>query len=243
MARDSLRAPRVSAPDLPRLARRPSPDRSRRGPGPGPDRGSLGNGGCRARAPRGVHRGRGIRRPPRPDRRDAHRRRDHGPAGDRAASGSRAGGGVRVTGGRIGTLDLRGAELDERGAARHPHRLPLARAARRATTCWSSDCVIGALDLPQATPRRGSRSRTPGPTRSTPRGLRCEHLDLRGLEAVSYHSILRGAPATRRDARRSARSSALAPALAVALGIRDRRLSVSPATVGCSQATSPHGAG
>ena len=52
-------------------------------------------------------------------------------------------------------------------------------------TCVVADCVIGALDLPQATLTRVRFEDSRADEVDT-RGLRAEHLDLRGLEAVSY---------------------------------------------------------
>lgn len=121
---------------------------------------------------------------------------------------------VRLTGGRIGTLDLRSAELD--GVELRGIRIDyLALPAARVNDLVVADCVIGALDLPQATLTRVRFEDSRADEVDT-RGLRSEHLDLRGLEAVSYTD-----PAGLRRATLSFRQvEHLAPALATALGIR-----------------------
>ena len=122
---------------------------------------------------------------------------------------------VRIVGGRIGTLDLADADLDEvelRGVRIDYVSLAAARV---------SDLLIAATHHRHARHAagddlRGWRSSTAAPTRSISRGIRAEDLDLRGLEAVSYLD-----PASLRGATLSARQvEYLAPALAQALGIR-----------------------
>ena len=121
---------------------------------------------------------------------------------------------VRITGGRIGTLDLADAQLDEvelRGI-----RIDyLSLAAATVNDLIVADCTIGSLDVPQARLSRVAFTDSAADEVDT-RGLRCEHLDLRGLEAVSYLDLaaLRGATLSPRQV------GALAPSLAAALGIR-----------------------
>ena len=101
-------------------------------------------------------------------------------------------------------MELRGIRIDY-----------LALPAARVNDLLVVDCVIGALDLPQATLTRVRFEDSRADEVDT-RGLRSEHLDLRGLEAVSYTD-----PAGLRRATLSFRQvEHLAPALAVALGIR-----------------------
>lgn len=121
---------------------------------------------------------------------------------------------VRFTGGRIGTLDLADVDADEvelRGI-----RIDyLSLAGARIEDLLITDCTFGTVDLPQAGLVRvafhGSRA-----DEVDTRGVRCEHVDLRGLEALSYLDLasLRGATLSPQQV------ETLAPAFAAALGIR-----------------------
>lgn len=121
---------------------------------------------------------------------------------------------VRIAGGRIGTLDLTDAELDEvelRGI-----RIDyLSLGGGRVADLVVAGCTIGTLDMPQARVSRVALVDSRADEVDT-RGLRAEHLDLRGLEAGSYldPGSLRGATLSPRQVEQ------LAPALAAALGIR-----------------------
>jgi uncharacterized protein YjbI with pentapeptide repeats len=120
---------------------------------------------------------------------------------------------VRMTGGRIGTFDLSGSELG--GIELRGLRIDyLSLRGARATDILVADCVIGSIDLPLATLSRvaflGSRA-----DEVESDGLRAEHVDLRGLDALSF---------TRPDALRGTTLSevqvaALAVPLALAAGI------------------------
>lgn len=123
---------------------------------------------------------------------------------------------ARFTGGRIGTLDLADADIDEvelRGI-----RIDyLSLAGARVEDLVISGCTIGTLDVPQARLSRVAFHDSRADEVDT-RGVRCEHVDLRGLDAVSYLD-----PAGLRGATLSpAQIEQLAPALAAALGIRIR---------------------
>ncbi|KHK98261.1 hypothetical protein LK09_04265 [Microbacterium mangrovi] len=120
---------------------------------------------------------------------------------------------VRSVGGRVGALDFGRAELasvELRGI--RVDYLTLAGAT--AADVVFVDCAIGTLDLPGATLSRvrfeGCRA-----DEVDTRDLRAEHLDLRGLDALSFTSPagLRGATLATRQV------ELLAADLAVALGI------------------------
>jgi uncharacterized protein YjbI with pentapeptide repeats len=121
---------------------------------------------------------------------------------------------VRIAGGRIGTLDLADAELDEvelRGI-----RIDyLSLRGARVSDLLISGCTIGTLDVPQARLARVAFDDSRADEVDT-RGLRAEHLDLGGLDALSYLDLasLGGATLSQRQVEQ------LAPALAAALGIR-----------------------
>jgi uncharacterized protein YjbI with pentapeptide repeats len=103
---------------------------------------------------------------------------------------------VRFTGGRIGTLDLSAAALDEvelRGV-----RVDyLSLAGAKIEDLLVSDCTITTLDLPQATVSRVRFVNSRAQEVDT-RGMRAENVDLRGLDATSYLDVasLRGATLT-----------------------------------------------
>lgn len=120
---------------------------------------------------------------------------------------------IAVDGGRIGTLDLSGAELDsvELRGVRIDY-LSLRGATVRDVLI--ADCVIGTLDLPLATLSR-VRFEDSRADEVDSDGLRAEHVDLRGLEALSY-----GRPDSLRGVTLSHRQVELAAAdFARALGI------------------------
>lgn len=123
---------------------------------------------------------------------------------------------VRIEGGRIGTLDLADAELDEvelRGI-----RLDyLSLANARIEDLLFADCVLGTLDLPQATASRVRFENTSADDVDT-RALHGEDVDLRGLDALSFTDAasLRGTTLTAVQIER------LAPAFAATLGIHVR---------------------
>lgn len=106
---------------------------------------------------------------------------------------------VAVIGGRIGTLDLSGAELDsvELRGLRIDY---LSLRGAKVRDVLVADCVIGTLDLPLATLSRvrfdGSRA-----DEVDSDGLRAEHTDLRGLEALLFGrpGALRGVTLTHRQ--------------------------------------------
>ena len=120
---------------------------------------------------------------------------------------------VEISGGRIGTLDLMRAEFDGiivRGARIDYLSLPAAQLA----DVQFIDCRIGTMDLPQATTTRVAFTGSQVDEVDT-RGLRAQHTDLRGLEALSFTdpTALRGATLSPQQAETHA------VALAVALGI------------------------
>ncbi len=123
---------------------------------------------------------------------------------------------MRVEGGRIGTLDLSDAELDEvrlRGI-----RIDyLSLAGARVDDLVIADCTIGALDLPGARLTRVAFASTRADEVDT-RGLRSADLDLRGLDALAYLDVtgLRDATMSGDQVER------IAAALAAGLGIRIR---------------------
>jgi len=120
---------------------------------------------------------------------------------------------VAVDGGRVGTLDLSGAELDsvELRGVRIDY-LSLRGATVRDVLV--SGCVVGTLDLPLATLSR-VRFEDSRAEEVASDGLRAEHVDLRGLEALVY-----GRPDSLRGVTLSHRQVELAAAdFARALGI------------------------
>ena len=123
---------------------------------------------------------------------------------------------VRFAGGRIGTLDLGMADIDEvelRGMRIDYLTLGGARIADLLIV----DCAIGSLDMPQATATRVAFENTRCDEVDA-RGLRADHVDLRGLEMLS----LTDAAALRGTTLSTAQIERLAPALASALGIQVR---------------------
>lgn len=121
---------------------------------------------------------------------------------------------VRIVGGRIGTLDLADAELDE--VELRSIRIDyLSLAGAQVEDLLVTDCRIGSMDVPQARLTRVAFADSTCDEVDT-RGLRAEHVDFRGLEALSYLDLasLRGATLSPRQV------EVLAPALATALGIR-----------------------
>lgn len=100
---------------------------------------------------------------------------------------------VRVTGGRIGTLDLAEAEIDE-VELRDVRIEYLNLAGATAADVEIVDCTIRAIDLPGAELRRVRFEGTRGDEIDT-RELRADDVDLRGLDAADYSSLdgLRGA--------------------------------------------------
>ncbi|WP_243074958.1 pentapeptide repeat-containing protein [Microbacterium sp. SS28] len=120
---------------------------------------------------------------------------------------------VRVTGGRIGTLDLSSAELT--GVALRGVRIDyLSLRGANASDVIVADCSIGTVDLPLATLSRVAFVDSRADEVATD-GLRAEHVDLRGLDALALTSpeSLRGATLSERQV------ESLAVPLARALGI------------------------
>ncbi|MDQ0612560.1 uncharacterized protein YjbI with pentapeptide repeats [Microbacterium sp. W4I4] len=120
---------------------------------------------------------------------------------------------VRISGGRIGTLDLSDARIGE--LELHGVRIDyLTLAAAKAVDVRIGSCQITALDLPGATLTRLAFTDSRSDEVDT-RGLRAEHVDLRGLDALSFLDVasLRGTTLTFRQA------ELLAPAFAAAAGI------------------------
>lgn len=123
---------------------------------------------------------------------------------------------VEIEGGRIGTADLLRAELDGvvlRGVRVDYLGLPSARIGH----VRFIGCRIGTLDLPEARLDRVAFEDCRVDEVDT-RGLRAAHLDLRGLEALSFTdpASLAGATLTSRQA------EGHGPSFAVALGLRVR---------------------
>ncbi|WP_127474793.1 pentapeptide repeat-containing protein [Microbacterium sulfonylureivorans] len=120
---------------------------------------------------------------------------------------------VRITGGRLGTLDLATAGVDEvelRGI-----RIDyLSLGAAKIEDLLIADCTITTLDMPQAIAKRVRFENTRADEVDT-RGMRADSLDLRGLEAASYLDVssLRGATLSPPQVEQ------LSSAFAVALGI------------------------
>ncbi|KQZ84080.1 hypothetical protein ASD56_08660 [Microbacterium sp. Root166] len=100
---------------------------------------------------------------------------------------------VRITGGRIGTLDLATAGIDEvelRGV-----RIDyLSLGGAKVEDLLVADCTIVTLDMPQATLTRVRFENTRADEVDTG-GMRADSVDLRGLDAASYLNVgaLRGA--------------------------------------------------
>lgn len=123
---------------------------------------------------------------------------------------------VRITGGRIGTLDLTDArihELDLQGV--RVDYLTLAGA--KATDVRIENCQITTLDLPGATLTRVAFEDTRSDEVDT-HGLRAQHVDLRGLDALAFLDVgsLRGTTLTVNQVER------LAPVFAASAGISVR---------------------
>ncbi|MGB3374434.1 MAG: pentapeptide repeat-containing protein [Microbacterium sp.] len=120
---------------------------------------------------------------------------------------------VRISGGRIGTLDLSDARIGE--LELHGVRIDyLTLATAKAVDVRIDSCQITALDLPGATLTRVAFTDSRSDEVDT-RGLRAEHVDLRGLDALSFLDVasLRGTTLTYHQA------DLLAPAFAAAAGI------------------------
>ncbi len=117
---------------------------------------------------------------------------------------------VRLIGGRIGTLDLSRADLT--GVELRGIRIDyLNLSGSTVSDVLFADCIIGALDAPQATLKRvafeGCRA-----DEIDNRGWRIENLDLRGLEALHFLDLaaLRGATITGQQVENLARGFAIA---------------------------------
>ncbi|MDT0157452.1 pentapeptide repeat-containing protein [Microbacterium sp. ARD32] len=99
---------------------------------------------------------------------------------------------VRLCGGRIGTLDLSDTRIHELelSGVRIDY---LTLGGTKAVDVRIDDCQITALDLPAATLTRVAFSETRA-DEVDPRELRAEHVDLRGLDALSFLDVtsLRG---------------------------------------------------
>ncbi|WP_308490969.1 pentapeptide repeat-containing protein [Microbacterium terrisoli] len=121
---------------------------------------------------------------------------------------------VRFTGGRIGTLDLSDTRIGEL-ELRHVRIDYLTLAGAQIEDVMIGDCVLTTLDLPQAKVSRAAFASSRVDDVDT-RGMRAEHLDLRGLEALAYLDVtaLRGATLAPHQV------ELLAPAFAAAFGIR-----------------------
>lgn len=123
---------------------------------------------------------------------------------------------VRLTGGRIGTLDLtdtRIHELELQGA-----RIDyLTLGGAKATDVLVEHCQITTLDLPGSTLTRIAFTDTRC-DEVDPHGLRAEHVDLRGLDALAFLDVnsLRGTTLT------VAQVEQLAPVFAASAGISVR---------------------
>ncbi|PKI93162.1 hypothetical protein CW368_02465 [Actinomycetales bacterium SN12] len=120
---------------------------------------------------------------------------------------------VRISGGRIGTLDLSDSGIHEL-ELRDVRIDYLTLAGCKAVDVRVESCQIAALDLPGATLSRVAFATTSS-DEVDPRGMRAEHLDLRGLDALGFLDVtaLRGATLTLRQVEQ------LAPVFAVAAGI------------------------
>lgn len=120
---------------------------------------------------------------------------------------------VRITGGRIGTLDLGTAHVDEvelRGV-----RIDyLSLGGAQVEDLLVADCSITTLDVPQAALSR-VRFESSRADEVDTRGMRAADLDLRGLDAAAYLDVgsLRGATLTPWQVEQ------LSAAFATALGI------------------------
>lgn len=117
---------------------------------------------------------------------------------------------VRMNGGRIATLDLSRGSLSavEIRGVRIDY---LTLAGSEVSDLLLVDCIIGSLDAPQSTLKRvafeGCRV-----TDVDNRGWRAEHVDLRGLEAVHYLDMpaLRGTTLSERQTTSLGRDFAIA---------------------------------
>lgn len=120
---------------------------------------------------------------------------------------------VRMRGGRIATLDLSRGSLA--GVEIRGLRIDyLTLAGSEASDLLFVDCIIGSLDAPQAKLQRvafhGCRV-----TDVDNRGWRAEHVDLRGLEAVHYLDM----PALRGTTLSERQTNALGRDFAAAAGV------------------------
>ena len=121
---------------------------------------------------------------------------------------------VTINGGRLATLELSGAELD--GVEFRGMRIDYANLSMSTVTdVRFVDCRFGSLDLPEAALTRVTFEGCHAHEVDS-RGLRSQHLDLRGLEALSFTSPagLSGATLTTRQVEQHSTP------LAMALGIR-----------------------
>jgi len=121
---------------------------------------------------------------------------------------------VTINGGRLATLELSGAELD--GVEFRGMRIDYANLSMSTVTdVRFVDCRFGSLDLPEAALTRVTFEGCHADEVDS-RGLRSQHLDLRGLEALSFTSPagLSGATLTTRQVEQHSTP------LAMALGIR-----------------------
>ena len=120
---------------------------------------------------------------------------------------------VRLTGGRIGTLDLGAAGIDEvelRGI-----RIDyLSLGGAKVEDLLVADCTIETLDLPQATLTRVRFENTRAGEVDT-RGMRADSVDFRGLDAAAYLDVA----SLRRVTLTPWQVEQLAPAFATALAI------------------------
>ncbi|HWU31161.1 MAG TPA: pentapeptide repeat-containing protein [Microbacterium sp.] len=123
---------------------------------------------------------------------------------------------VRISGGRIGTLDLTDTRIHE--LELHGVRIDyLTLSATKAVDVRIDGCRITALDLPGATLTRVAFDGTHADEVDS-RGLQASHVDLRGLDALSFLDVasLRGTTLTVRQV------ELLAPAFAASAGISVR---------------------
>ncbi|WP_404433112.1 pentapeptide repeat-containing protein [Microbacterium lacus] len=120
---------------------------------------------------------------------------------------------ILVSGGRIGTLDLTGADLT--GVELRGIRIDyLALGSAKVSDLLMAECTIGSLDVPLATLSR-VRFESTRVDEVDSRGVRAEHVDLRGLEALAFTDLssLRGVTLSARQV------ELLATSFAAALGI------------------------
>jgi uncharacterized protein YjbI with pentapeptide repeats len=123
---------------------------------------------------------------------------------------------VEIEGGRVGSLDLLRAELD--GVCLHGVRIDyLGLAAASLRHVRFVDCLFGAIDLPEARVERIAFENCRVDELDA-RGLRAAHVDLRGLDVLSFADVsgLRGVTLSPSQAEQHA------AAFAAALGVRVR---------------------